>query len=293
MKIWSAMPIKRRLTATLSILTVLLARSLASSSIGSATTSPLQNWGPSWSASAAHGTTIALTCPQKEAVIVLLRTHKTRDAEKVDTVLTTTFDGVRLVAKQPSRSPPRWSLLGKSAACCMTGLVSDVEHLTRCLLSHVETHEIIYENEHPLGVGKLVNELSGLLWEATESDGRPFGVQALLIGSSLDIFTLDPSGGYHHWAFATAIGRAAANVRKHMYEELTKDDDQPPSAPETALAALHLAVKACTQAMNDSCHYEGLLIRRIDNELSVEAIDPGQIEDIRQAIEEARTLSSS
>ena len=266
------------------------------------------------------------------------------------------------------------------AVSCMTGLVSDVDHLSSCLQQYAETHRMVYEyddptvvenyyhgadddddadddeekdNEmenipyvsgtsiasrlsQPLSLLSVVQKLARLLREATRWQGeRPFGVQALLVGPNppadssgkrmntggcpLDVMTLDPSGGYRHWGSrATAIGRGAAQVRKHLYERLLADTKQSterrPIHAHTPLTALRIALEALLGADGVDVRapggagtgsagekhyvYEALLIRSMmadssPQQLWIETIDPEQIREIRGDILQQRASSPS
>lgn len=186
--------------------------------------------------------------------------------------LTRTMGGLRILPSERSvrtGGPSRWTMLGPTAFVAMTGLVADVDHLTRILLYqvnhvHRSTHDGSTMGTHvPLLPLQLVHALSNQLQDAGRAfEGRPYGIQALLIGydprrrrcrddtpsapdgtapttttrpsSALRIYTLDPSGGYRHWLSGTAVGRDAAAVRRHLCGRRTAT---PTTAPPDRSAA--------------------------------------------------------
>jgi len=202
---------------------------------------------------------------------------------------------------------PRWTLIdgggggddgggcGGGAHCCllaMTGLASDADHLTRIVQHHADVHRIVYDDaggvgggsSHFFGPGHAVKHLQEALYQATKwnDGGRPFGVQALVVGTSAPsssssrppasswvVATVDPSGGYRHWGVATAIGRNARQIRKQLAECLSllsssqpkpeghekHGDDTPsakvrnePTCPASATEALGVALRASMRA---------------------------------------------
>jgi 20S proteasome alpha/beta subunit len=204
----------------------------------------------------------------------------------------------------------RWTLLCGGGAhdstatiCCMTGFCADVDYLTRVLLQAVDSHLFMHEGScaasirtttttleseyaaatsaattTPLPIAHLVKLLSQELHQAILGNGRPFGVQTLLIGGtaapsprfmdngcrnrgtsapSWQIWTLDPGGGMRHWGGgATAIGRQAALVRKHLAREMMHSHNNEESMILHAIkksrspqAALEMALSSCRNAM--------------------------------------------
>lgn len=258
---------------------------LASASSGAATTtatSPIPNWDPSWTASCVQSTIVAVTCTLQDdsIAVVVLFSSSGSSSRKSDGDDSTTAkklftndtnrnwveleDGLRVRfhdadqvttiddANDTSLSR-RWNLLGPSTVACMTGMVSDVDYLTRVLLKQVDTHRICYEGSRIMPTIELVQGLQQQLRLVTfYKEGRPFGIQALLIGTrgtptqqpKLDIFSLDPSGGYRHWGSATAIGKKADIVRRHLHDSLSNREEK---ASLPVQEAMDVAVKALLQ----------------------------------------------
>jgi 20S proteasome alpha/beta subunit len=185
----------------------------------------------------------------------------------------------------------------------MTGLASDVDYLSRTLQKQANVHRTIYEASHALATLKVVRNLADLLQEAVQwQGGRPFGVQALVVGmdrtvsntatatTRLNLFSLDPSGGFRHWGSATAIGRGAQQVRKHLYESLISKKKQ---APSNGKGALDEAMRACMTAMREASYnldldqYEALFVwTEADGQtMRVATIDPDQVQECQQMLQ--------
>ncbi len=124
-----------------------------------------------------------------------------------------------------------------------TGFASDAEHLLNIAAGRVLSRISIYDapSSSSLTSGKSVDphrlvreDVSSMMIDAAMSDGgRPWGVQLLVIGQSalsrnqlLDIYTIDPSGGWRHRHGAiAAIGRGAERIAASSSlagEDLTK-----------------------------------------------------------------------
>lgn len=273
--------------------------------------SPRSNWGPSWAASAAQGTVVAVSCSWKshddnnnsQGIIILMRyavsrrsPTKARQSEhevvnKDDKLL---VDGLQVTpfrseAISISDSSKRWTLLGPNTLSCMTGLVSDVDHLTLLLQKNVDTHRLIYEGTHDYSPLQVAQLLAGHLQEAAKWDGgRPFGVQALLVGrqrSDWTLLTLDPSGGYRSWGRATAIGRTAFSVRKHLHQQLRdREEVSPESALHMAINATREALRETTSSPLDANDYEALLIWNTDTGLCVGKIEAADIDRAKKQV---------
>ena len=141
---------------------------------------------------------------------------------------------------------------------------------------------------------ELLQELTRQLRDAAQYEsGRPFAVQALMVGyaraskEKLFLFTLDPSGGYRHWESATAIGKDASSVRKRLYELLSARENE---ATCSAKVALDVAVQALIEKEPSSSNaddedglfiLEALLVWRGETTrgaISVATIDPRLVE---------------
>ena len=293
--------------------------------------SPVANWEPSWAASAAHGTTLAINCwipCQKEEVTVandqtpriLATLIVLQSPSKGSTAVSfsnraydptvSSLGGLELTSIRQcddvttsTLTSSRWTFLGSTIVACMTGLASDVDHIIRTLQQHVDRQILIYA-ERTSGMAKLlaidlIPVISQILREASQwqGGGRPLGVQTLLInggGSSLHkgdpvLMTVDPGGGYRHWASGvTAIGRGAHAVRQRLYRHL---HGQPmPNAHRALQVALRASSEATapqgmittsTTSSLKPCHYQALLVwSSQDDQLCVGEVDRGQIQKI-------------
>ena len=105
-------------------------------------------------------------------------------------------------------------ILHKSSGlvCAMTGFAADVWHLVRVLAREVSDHEFLYADSPPPTIHELARDTLALATRnaAFASSGRPLGVQALMVGNhassrkafggtSLQIYMVDPTGGWRHW----------------------------------------------------------------------------------------------
>lgn len=186
----------------------------------------------------------------------------------------------------------------------MTGLASDVDYLSRTLQKQSNAHRTIYESNHQQKTLKVVMNLAEILQDAVQwKEGRPFGVQALVVGLDrtaptstvrLNLFSLDPSGGFRHWGSATAIGRGAQQVRKHLYESLvvSSKNKKEEQVPTNGKKALEEALKACITAMREASHnidsdqYQALFVwTEKDGQMRVATIDPDQVHECRQMLQ--------
>jgi 20S proteasome alpha/beta subunit len=244
------------------------------SSFSEGATSPVVKWENSWTASCVQSTTVAVSCTigeeeeeQQRGVIVILKgggvgSNPLYRKDYVDDSMWIEVEGLRVLPRRPDQvttmdSSLRWTMLGSSTVCCMTGLVSDVDYLSRVLQKHVDLHRIMYEGSRVMNALELVREAALELQEAAQyENGRPYGVQALFVGSrlassrngnKLTLLTLDPSGGFRHWGYATAIGRDASLVRQRLYNSLSKRDAQC-----SAKAALDVGLHALIGAEHGS-----------------------------------------
>ena len=106
-----------------------------------------------------------------------------------------------------------------------TGFASDAEHLINVAAGRVLSRISVYDDVtsgKSVDPHRLVREdVSSMMIDAAMSDGgRPWGVQLLAIGQStlsrdqlLDIYTIDPSGGWRHrHGTIAAIGRGAERI---------------------------------------------------------------------------------
>jgi len=122
-----------------------------------------------------------------------------------------------------------------------TGFASDAEHLINVAAGRVLSRISIYDApmSSSLTSGKSVDphrlvreDVSSMMIDSAMSDGgRPWGVQLLVIGQSalsrnrlLDMYTIDPSGGWRHrHGTIAAIGRGAERISVSSSSMLEED----------------------------------------------------------------------
>jgi 20S proteasome alpha/beta subunit len=150
----------------------------------------------------------------------------------------------------------------------MTGLASDVEHLGRILQRQVDNHYNVYLK--PLTTHAMTQRLANILQQVAQAKGgRPFGVQALMVGGDdvdptrpLCIYSIDPSGSWQSWGGATAIGKYAKQVR----QQLAKKRKISPNSLEQALEHIvECWIETCKQEnvnLNAEEDYQVLILRK-------------------------------
>eukprot|EP00985_Skeletonema_marinoi_P020711 scaffold12372_cov105-Skeletonema_marinoi.AAC.3 len=122
-----------------------------------------------------------------------------------------------------------------------TGFASDAEHLINVAAGRVLSRISIYDApmSSSLTSGKSVDphrlvreDVTSMMIDSAMSDGgRPWGVQLLVIGQSalsrnrlLDMYTIDPSGGWRHrHGTIAAIGRGAERISVSSSSMLEED----------------------------------------------------------------------
>lgn len=259
--------------------------------------SPIPDFAPSLAASSALGTTAAVACRFDDCPAVILLMRSTSTSVSVDDERTWVHvDGIRVSHQDRPmvRGSRRWTRVGSHAVVCLTGFGPDVDFLISALLQSVESHRIVYENTHRYTASSTALDLAGRLQEATKwNGGRPFGVQGLVVGDQqqsrelLSLLTIDPSGGYRSWGTASAIGKAAEQVRKALHAAV-KDRHSPPSASE----ALEIVLQACTTVMHEVVgrsaeddRYEAVIVWTSKGpQMCVATIDPTYVRELQQKI---------
>lgn len=207
---------------------------------------PIKNWQESWTASQAQGTAVALAV--QDCVVLFLRSPSTNvyrpqiptvrlesSVDKEDETLEVELHGlpVEMVDREDPimmvQYAPPWFAVGSHSICAMTGLAMDVEHLIRVLQKRVDDHYNLFQKSlttHVMTQGLATVLQSVCLF----AEGRPYGVQALLVGcddiddtiSPLCIYSIDPSGSWQSWGRATAIGKYALEVRQVLARNLRR-----------------------------------------------------------------------
>lgn len=184
----------------------------------------------------------------------------------------------------------------------------------------------------------LVHRFAKVLRDAGQwqGGGRPYGIQALIIGldrssrsssssssrggssqhnkdatssfsnnasNDLQLYTLDPSGGFRHWAGqrGTAIGRHAASIRTFLshHSPRTNSTNTPQQRDEdcflssrNASQAIRRGLQACLQQEHASSTttsndgYDGWILwpDETSGELCVVRIDSAFLDDVRTSI---------
>ena len=308
-----------------------------SSAVLNQVVAPIQNFEPSWTASSVGGTTIAIPFvlndmtnvklnrdSSSDAVVVVFRTTSPQavssstdggrsNHKKERLKSSVTLSGLRLLgsvyttsdAISLSQSSQRWTFLGSTAVCTMTGFSPDIDYLTRLLQKLVDSHRTTYDSSSLskttiISTMILVDSLAEELQEAGQwQGGRPFGVQALIVGrdssvtektASLGMFTLDPSGGYRRWRGAAAIGRNSKIIRDRLLDFWMSQNDTDVfhnDGIEALSSALQVSVLSRVEESEDlerSDIYEAIVVWQSDNEFCVANIDAAQINEIREMI---------
>lgn len=109
-----------------------------------------------------------------------------------------------------------------------TGFKPDISHLTHVASGRILSRTSTYDTSNKsLDPHRIVREdLSNILIDAAASDGgRPMGVQLLVVGQScisqgLELYTIDPSGGWRsHVGQSAVVGRGAERVRTALMKK--------------------------------------------------------------------------
>ncbi len=151
-----------------------------------------------------------------------------------------------------------------------TGFAPDADYILNVAAGRIFSRISIYDTPSSLSKSstksvdphRLVREdVSPIMMDATMSDGgRPFGVQLLVVGQSaqtssndcpLEIFTIDPSGGWRSCiGSGTAVGRGAERVRVLLRESHGSGTSATHSdVPQGWRGALDIAMMAAIEAL--------------------------------------------
>lgn len=193
-----------------------------------------------------------------------------------------------------------------------TGFAPDIDHILHVAAGRVLSRLSIFDDgggtlSSYSRVGKksvdphrlLREDLSSLMIDATMTDGgRPWGVQLLVIGQSalstvtahslskLEMYTLDPSGGWRSYcdsssrSIGTAIGRGAERVRSCLQRQMmerrtlqlsssTTDDDDDDVMSFGWKVALDRAMMASMIGLDDQQNDDENLSNNDDNNNNV------------------------
>lgn len=264
------------LLLSLQLLLLLSAFVESSSRTSGSSVSPIKHLEASLAASSAHGIVVAVRSFQDQQECVVLVTHRPLDivttkTQPKDADSTQELFGL-CIPDETVEASWRWTQFGGSGVCAMTGFAADVQHLTRATLRQVESHQTLYSQA--MSVDRIVKALSFTMQRAAlEEGGRPFGVQALIVGldkkDKMLLYTVDPTGGWQHYGGgATAIGRGAEEVRTQLYKA---KKDAVSSGDLDAKAALRIAISSLVdKSIKDSGYkiadkLEALLVWKSEN----------------------------
>jgi 20S proteasome alpha/beta subunit len=261
--------LSQRLRSTVVCL-ICVGGSLASTRDSSGVSAPVRHFEPSWAASGAQGTAVALRV--EDSVLVFLRSPASniwRPSSKSPQSPEEMIAGLRVTPIQPAQAQfaPSWLSVGPNSFCAMTGLASDVEHLSRVLQKQVDAHWNIYDKH--LTTHSMTMGLAETFQQATFSGSRPFGVQVLLVGGddydeerTFCVYSIDPSGTWQSWGGTTAIGKYAKSVR----EELAKKRRIKPTSLKEALEQIVDCWMETCKNQNINLHssddYQVLVLRK-------------------------------
>ena len=241
------------------------------------TLSPISGWQASWTASQAQGTAVAMTIG--DCLVLFSRSPSTnvykpsldiitvREEDRDDD--TNYLHGLRVERIEKDQPytrnsmiqyAPSWITVGSNSICAMTGLALDVEHLCRVLQKFNDDHYNTYQKS--LTTHVMTQRLAKLLQSVCLSQGgRPFGVQAMIIGCDDDIddsdnndglciYSMDPSGSWQSWGRATAIGKYGLDVRRILSKKL--------QSPSSSNMNLQDAVECLIECWKETCQQQNI-----------------------------------
>ena len=170
----------------------------------------------SLTASSSFGTNIAVTFGS-HVVILSIKVRTNHDVLSIPpTTTTTTTTNTNVKELSPNQ-----------LYCCMTGLACDVQHLYKSWANEIIIQQEYYYAKHKIDQW-IRTKMSEPLQYACWTSGRPFGIQALFLSMKKNkerctrLYSTDPSGQVRAWnGGATAIGKNASIIRKHLYEILS------------------------------------------------------------------------
>mmetsp|Transcript_6837 Transcript_6837/g.9987 ORF Transcript_6837/g.9987 Transcript_6837/m.9987 type:complete len:278 (-) Transcript_6837:83-916(-) len=246
---------------------------------------PVHNLQASLTASIAHGTTVAMRVD--DSVIIVHRSPKSMSKFQALQSKTSGSSfkkhGLTLL---PFISHSRWSLLAPNLFCTMTGFSSDISHLMMVLSRTNELHHINFNQQLPLH--KSVLSLSSILKDATkQKGGRPFGIEALLIGIDKDnewqIYSCNPTGLYRHFSRGTSIiGRNHEQILKEIDKKGGVNIDMKSrDALKLCLSAMLASSDRTTESQYSDDTFEGLFLWKSDTDCCyISRIHPELLEEI-------------
>ena len=269
---------------------------------------PVSRLNPSWAASCAQGTAVALR--HDNCVLLFLRGPATSiwRPSRPASAFSFEISGLKVTSTADMGAgavqfAPLWLPVGPHSICAMTGLATDVEHLFRVLQKQVDNHWNIYD-EH-MTTHTMTTSLADTFQAAPFQGDRPFGVQCLLIGGDdsdkeriFGIYSIDPSGAWQAWGEAAAIGKYAKTVREALAKK-KKEAAQPPSSLKEALEQLVECWMETCKKQNIKLHaasdedYQVLVLCKEtgDSSCKMYAVDSGDVSSIVDQAIAAKTTT--
>ena len=272
----------------LSVLLISFRGSKSSSVGGGLSISPVEHLEASVAASSAHGSVAAIKSVQDEqecVILVIFSPSKTIALQKVEQKLPSQRRFGLKVSQEANTHQPRWTQLGESSVCAMTGFASDIQHLTGVTLNQVESHQSLYS--HAMSVDRIVRALAACVQRPARSKARPYGIQALIVGldaqRKFQLYTVDPAGGWQHYGGgATAVGRGAEEVRAQLYKALkdrlaTKDKDTKQALKMAISSLVGKSLDEDAISNDYSSKLEALLLWKSEEGCCVSRIDDSEV----------------
>ena len=208
--------------------------------------SPIPNLEASLVASAARRTIIAVKCSSFADIlddsVVILSCSRNPEDELILRPDTIVYDESIHVLQES---------LGLTLVT--TGLISDTRYLAQTAKQYLTLLQYLYPSDsyHTFATHKFTKDaIAQTLRRASQA--RALGVQSLIIGNnpqggtSLHIYTVDPSGTWKHWGSGlTSIGLHSESLRKHLDQIRLKPCDT--NMKYSWERALEVAIKALLQ----------------------------------------------
>ena len=196
----------------------------------------------------------------------------------------------------------------------MTGLASDVEHLCRVLQKQVDAHWNIFDqplttHSMTLGLAEYFCLQTTTFAGGGSSQGRPFGVQCLLVGGDdhgdqertvFGVYSIDPSGAWQSWGGTTAIGKYAKTVREELVKKRKSKKLILPASSLSLKEGLEQIVdcwmKTCKKQnvqFQSNEDYQVLVIRKKQKAESSCKVYVVQEDDVQAIVDQAVTAAAS
>ena len=229
--------------------------------------SPIKNLEASIAAATSHGSIVAVHSDYDDAIILISRSPTVRSNLTLASIRNHGEDCIdcdEIFGSEVSTGPVSVTsgmvyAMNPQLVVGMTGLASDVRHLSRYLGKLNANYGHLHGRSFSMSSIKATQTLSSkMAHTASVSGARPFGVEAIIIGSGGMIATIDPSGGLRTWGDGTCIGKYSHQVRNHLTSLLksNKDDDnetlQCKQEEDYIEKSLRFGIEAIVKAYHDS-----------------------------------------